>query len=674
MTKIMSITNHLSRRFFIGLVALSVFCYLFVVSGNPISAITYAGHDDALFFKHLESILSGKWLGQYDNLTLAKGPMLSLIGAFSAVFGVTAKIAEAIICLIAASSIVFVARRIGLQFAAAVALFIFILFNPYLYSSGNRYLRDYLYSAFAILTVALTMGAISPLNKRAGGWFAAGMGFFAGCAFLTREEDIWLIATLVTLFLVAALIAIARMGLLGVLEKWRIVILRTIIASGALMAIVFPVMLANYLAYGNAIVSEFRSSEFRAAMGALARVGDIHPSGYVPVPQSSLEQVFNVAPVTAGMKEHWQRISRVWSGAGANLIPAYPNEVAGGWFAWAFRDAAAAAGHHSSASAARDFYAQLANEVNAACDEGTLSCRRKRASLAPELTVERLPSLIAASWNALLYTVSMKGGQVKPARSQGETATLMRWNQLIGPVVVDPSGQLLISGWVANMNGNQPYITLTETSIGILDLSTGTGDDVVAHFEAQGIKGIVAVRFSMIVKCVSDDCAISVESADGERQTIPLDKLVQGQTGPITLNPPFVGHFDVVNQNMQTTLSARPLENIRLAIASSAVKFAQVAVPILVNSASIGMLLYLMRWRQHQRCDWLFVLAAGAATAVIVRSVIIAYINITSWRAINVGYLGPAYGFVIIYSIVGTSILVSILSDQLRNFLNRPAA
>jgi len=104
------------------------------------------------------------------------------------------------------------------------------------------------------------------------------------------------------------------------------------------------------------------------------------------------------------------------------------------------------------------------------------------------------------------------------------------------------------------------------------------------------------------------------------------------------------------------------------------VQFEQVAIPILVITATMGMFMYLMRWRLHQRYDWLFVLATGSATAVIVRSVIIAYIDITSWRAINVSYLGPAYGFVIIYSIVGTSILMSILRDQRRGLLSRSAA
>ena len=666
--------SHLSKLFFIALMAVVILLYAFVISGNPISALPRAMHDDALFFTGLESILSGEWLGQYNNRTLTKGPMLSIIGAFSAAFGVTAKTTEAFFYLTAAGTLFFIARRLGLPFVAAAILFAFILFNPYLYSGGNRYLRDFLYSAFAILTVALAVGTISTLNKHTGHWLAAGVGIFAGCAFLTREEDIWIIATLITLFAVAATIAIMRMTFLEVLRKWRIILLRAFIASGAFTVIVSPVMLTNHFAYGNAVVSEFRSSEFRAAMGALARVGDIHPSGYVPVPQSSLEAVFKVAPVSADVEEHWQRVSASWSRHGADLIPAHPHEVAGGWFIWAFRDAAALAGHHSSASTAQDFYAQLANEVNAACDEGALKCRRKRASLAPELTVDRFLSLIAPSWDALLYSISMKGDQVVPARSQGDPSTLMRWNQVIGPVVIDPPEEFLISGWLANLNGYQPSIAVTDSSARIRDLSMRAGPDVSAYFETRGIQSIGAVRFSMIVNCVSDDCAISVMSADRQQQAISLNPTAQGKRGQVPLRSPLVGYFEVFDQHIQTTLSPRPFENTRLAIASSIVKFVQVAIPILVITATIGILVYLLRWRLHQQNDWLFVLASAAAAAVILRSVIIAYIDITSWRAINVGYLGPTYAFVIIYSIVGTSILVSGLRDQLRSLVSRSAA
>lgn len=664
----MSPNNNLLRVIFIGAVALVILAYIFVVTGNPISAFVYAGHDDALFFRALESILRGEWLGQYDNRTLVKGPMLSIIGAFSAIVGVPAKTAEAIIYLIAVVVLFLVVRRIGLHWAAAAALVVLSLFNPFFFSSGNRYLRDFLYAAFAMLLVVLAMGAISNTRGRTGNWFAAGAGFFTGCACLTREEDIWIIATLTTLLVAAALVNTARNGISRALEIWRIVVGRAFFFTVALAGIVMPVMLANYVFYGSAVVSEFRSSEFRGAMGALGRVGEIHPSGYVLVPQGTLEAVFQVAPVTMGVKEHWQRVSSGWSAAGAHLIPDYPSEVAGGWFAWAFRDAVAAAGHHASALAARGFYARLAQEVNAACDEGTLTCRRERASLAPELTFERLPSLIAASWTALLHTVSMEGGPVTAARSQGDVSTLIRWNQLIGPVVAGSSKEFLISGWVANMTGHQPIIaTVTDSPIHISDLSTRAGPDVVAHFKALGTKGVGVVRFSMIVKCLKDGCGISVMTAEGERQFIALDKLAQGQKGSIALQPPFVGWFDVVDQHLHASLRARPFEDLRLAIAAGAVRVAQVAVPILAITATIGMLLYLMCWHQQRRSDGLFVLAACAASAIIVRSIIIGFIDITSWRAVTVGYLGPAYGFVIIYSVVGTAILFNILRANARS-------
>ena len=661
--------NYLFNRFCIVLVAIATFFYIFIITDNPILALPAAAYDDGLFFRSLESILKGKWLGKYDNLTLAKGPMLSMFGAFSAVFGVKAKIAEAIIYLIAASALFLIARRIGMHLVAAAALFVFILFNPYLYIGYNRFIRDFLYTAFVMLTFFFVVGAISREHKRAGIWFAVGTGFFAGCAFLTREEDIWIIAILTTLFLTTTLIAIVRTRLSLIIEKWISGAHRAFVAILAFAAIVLPVALVNHLAYGNAIVSEFRSSEFRAAIGALARVGNIHPSGSIPVPQSSLETVFKVAPVTASIRDSWPKVSAGWSVYGAHLAPEFPNEVKGGWFVWAFRDAAAAAGHHSSASAARDFYAQLANEVNGACDEGVLTCRGKRASLAPELTLERLPSLIKASWNALFYSVAMKGNQVKPARSEGDTATLMRWNQLIGPVVVDSSRQFLISGWVANMNGNQPFIAAVPGSpIQIRDLSVGTAMDVVKDFNAKGIKEVGAVRFSLITNCLEDGCAILVMTSEGEQQRIPLDRLVHGRIGKISLQSPYVGHFEVVNKHASTNLSPHPLEDLKFYITSSAVKFVQVIIPVLVIIATIGIFLYLIRCSQYKGSDWLFILAVGAATAVIMRSIICAYIDISSFRAINSHYLGPAYCFVIIYSIAGTNITINILYDYFRSY------
>jgi hypothetical protein len=640
-------------------VAVSIAFYIFIVTGNPISVFVTAAHDDALFFRSLDSMLRGEWLGLYDNRTLVKGPMLPIVGAVGATFGVSAKIIEAVIYLFSVLSFFLIAKRIGLRRSAIAMLVVLLLFNPYLYAGGNRYLRDFLYSSFVVLAVVMAVGSISTSRKRAGTWFAAGAGFFVGCALLTREEDVWLIATLGCLLVTAFVIIFFRSQKVRFLAVVRFSINRFLVASLALSFVILPVLLGNYVAYGNAVVSEFRSVEFRSAMGALMRVGERHESGYVPVTQRSLAEVFQVAPIAAGIREHWPRLSSGWAKHGAHLVAEYPGEVAGGWFVWAFRDAAAAAGHHSSAAAASNFYARLAVEVNTACETGRLVCRRERVTLAPELTMDRLPKLIAASVDAVLHSVSIKGGPVIAARSDGETSILLRWNQLIGPVVTEPSREYLLSGWVANLSGQQPLIAAAPGSpIRVSDLSTNAGNDVVEYFNSGGIKGVAAVRFSMIAKCLGDGCAVFVVTADGKRQMIKLDRLAEGR-GVMTLQPPFTGWFDVVTLRHDNNLNPRPLEELRMAIASKMVNLVQAVIPLLTITSTLGVFLFLKNWREQRRHDWLFVLAIGAGFAVLIRSVVIAFIDITSWHAINVNYLGPAYSFVIIYSVVGTIILLN---------------
>jgi len=46
---------------------------LWMVNDQPISALGEAGHDDRLFINLARNIINSEWLGDYDQLTLAKG-------------------------------------------------------------------------------------------------------------------------------------------------------------------------------------------------------------------------------------------------------------------------------------------------------------------------------------------------------------------------------------------------------------------------------------------------------------------------------------------------------------------------------------------------------------------------------------------------------------------------
>ena len=71
-----------------------------------------------------------------------------------------------------------------------------------------------------------------------------------------------------------------------------------------------------------------------------------------------------------------------WSVHGCKALSVC-DDIAGGWFMWALRDAVAAAGHYASGPSAADYYRRLAREINAACADHNLDCEPERASLMP---------------------------------------------------------------------------------------------------------------------------------------------------------------------------------------------------------------------------------------------------------------------------------------------------
>src|SRR5262245_24907998 len=68
---------------------------LWFVAAQPLTAVAGAWHDDRLFVWLAERIVHGEWLGDYSNLTLAKGCgyPLFIAGAFR--LGIPLPMAEA---------------------------------------------------------------------------------------------------------------------------------------------------------------------------------------------------------------------------------------------------------------------------------------------------------------------------------------------------------------------------------------------------------------------------------------------------------------------------------------------------------------------------------------------------------------------------------------------------
>jgi hypothetical protein len=403
---------------------------LWLTGGQTVYAIGPAFHDDKLFVTLAAHILDGRWLGPYDQFTLAKGPMFPLFLAAVFWIGLPLMLVQQLLyagaCAAVTRALAPWVRTAGARFA----LYALLLLNPMSYDAGNlsRLMRQNLYTPLALLVVA---GLVQLFHRRREPWRrqagpAALAGGALGCFWLTREESVWLLPA-VGLLLLAPLASLGR-GLRPHLRA--LAASAAIFAAAALLPIVIICTL-NLRHYGWFGTVEFRAAEFKAAYGALTRlkVGPELPQ--VPVTRQMREAAYAVSPAFAALRpylegpvgEHW--VERT-------LFPAAERQIRGGWFVWAIRDALAASGLAPDAGSAMRYYQRIADEVNAACDAGRVPARGPRFGFLPPLGRADLAPLRDGAREYGAYFFGFEGFTARSPDSVGDYAELKPFRDLVG--------------------------------------------------------------------------------------------------------------------------------------------------------------------------------------------------------------------------------------------------
>src|SRR6185312_9386733 len=106
-------------------------------------------------------------------------------------------------------------------------------------------------------------------------------------------------------------------------------------------------------------------------------------------------------------------------------LPHGQREIAGGWFMWALRDATAAAGHATSGREAMAYYQRIADEVNAACDQGRLAAGPRRSGFVPIWHHEYLAPLRRSFLRSVGFFFSYDGVRLTPQPSSGPPENLL---------------------------------------------------------------------------------------------------------------------------------------------------------------------------------------------------------------------------------------------------------
>jgi hypothetical protein len=415
---------------------------LWLVGGQALWALGAAAHDDLHFIAGAYSIRQMNWLGDYTNLTLIKGPFYPMWIALGSWLDMPLLLSQHLFYTLACALTVVALKPVIPHRLALLALYGILMFNPITYTvEVLRVIREGISPAETLVIVACLIGLHTRRLWSLGSLslWATGLGLALATFWLTREDGIWLVPTIVVLLGSTVLSLIWSRTPDWI---WRVALCGLPLAIwGVLVAIICTM---NWATYGIFTTCEFRWSPFVSAYGALARVEHDVWKQYYLLPRETRQRIYEVSPAFRELEPALEGdIGKRWAAIGLESYPG-DEDIVGGWLMWALRDAVARAGYYQNASGAAVYYNRLADEVNRACNTGLLRSGPARTTMLPPWRPEYAPLLMKAFWRGMRQLISFYRFNPQPMCSIGTAPALHLFRAVtrerLGPVAESAAG------------------------------------------------------------------------------------------------------------------------------------------------------------------------------------------------------------------------------------------
>jgi hypothetical protein len=450
---------------FSGLISVKIW----LVAAQPLTVSGNSLHDEALFVRSADAILSGQWLGSYDNRTLIKGPFYPIWIAGMHVLGIPLLLAQHLLYSGACLVLVLAVRPLFSGWKVLLFIFIVLLFNPISFSGEvmPRVMREGIYPALTMLCIGggigLFLRSTGPMWKWTP-WIIiltlALPGFW-----MTREEGIWILPGIGILFL-GTLWQTIRFDSDNMQHGLRNRLLRCFFLACPILFFIFSLVLTaglNWKYYGVFTLVEINSAPFSTAFAALGRVKNPYYERYVPLPEPLRNEIYAVSPAFAELRPHLEgALGQSWIEGVCNVARQIDNldsnspyrrygvfveplcrDFGGGWFIWALRDAAALEGHHLNALAAKKFYHQLAEQIKKACDSGELECLPTVTTIIPVIRKNDWQYIVDSIFFIVRTLVQFSGFSVQSLPSSGSMKSSEIFSRVTGEHILSPDHEYM---------------------------------------------------------------------------------------------------------------------------------------------------------------------------------------------------------------------------------------
>ena len=326
-----------------------------------------------MFVKEALSILDNRWLGPYDDITLSKGIFGILFLVSANILGISYLTFSQIFYFLACISVIHMLNNFIKNKKILLIIYLVLLFNPISFSDAFSFVyREGVYTSLILFFIAFSFCIFfnyKSLLKTMVYSFLFGLTYTS--IYFCREENVWLVPyILVAGFIIVIFIFKDK----ECKQKFGKVLSIIGVPVGILIITTIIISSINYKYYGRFITNDYTSKDFTDAYGALTRIKQDNYIERVPLNEETRKKLYELSP-------KFKELEPYMEGPWVDIYRYIDNDIQDGFLYWALRIAVREAGYYKNAATARDFYIDLADEINDLCDSKKLECLPKRSSL-----------------------------------------------------------------------------------------------------------------------------------------------------------------------------------------------------------------------------------------------------------------------------------------------------
>ncbi len=610
-----------------------------------------AGHDDGLFLKNAASMLFGHWLGDYSNMTLAKGPGWPIFISFNALLGIPITLSIALFYLFACYLLVIFLLKEKVSELILLPLFVLILFHPAMFPV--RIIRDDIYSALTLISFCGLAYAMFDKSFMFKTFFMFGLCF--GMLIITREESLWLMPGFLISFCFGLLYQYKNK------LSWPIFFKRQGVFFGGAFLVVTLICCINYYKYHIYQVSDFKEREFSNVLLNLNSVQIKHELPYLPVSKEKRELIYSISPAFSELKEFFESPDNGWKKHGCAVYSWTCGDYASGWFMWALRDGVASKGYYENAPKASAFYKKINAEIEIACEKNFIVCKKSFIPFIPNISYEQLLMIAPRLFDAVRMAIGATGLGLTGGPSD-DSSNLNNVRIFLGnpmSILSSSEGIISINGWFYSARHN--WFTLACNSKDgnkIYSIERLKSSDIANYFHD---KNSVNQRFSFKISS-NDHCTI-ISDRNAKNQ-LNLNSVIS-ENKKYFLSQDEIIYFDNYSANVDYNYRES------LSIKKFLINFYSVVMPFLCIFGFLAFTISTTRILMNKiYLNKIWILSLGAWTLVITRLLMLTIIDISSFPAINPLYFSAIYPLLILATFLSIISFMQIFSDYNKfNFL-----